>query len=668
MANSGEENRVEEAEYESDSVESLFGFTMRRREASDDEDDNDEDANDDGEAEARERLILSNRRFGVGRGDEPDGLGGYDDDHEVSSDKESEELGDAEAEALEDEQQEEDFAGTECERKNGEGEVTEEVKQRIEEEENELLVDPKFGAFYMHDDRFRGRSYGRGRRRHTIEEREPKHEEKWMHDKFEEMNLQVTRTPEDYHPVHHKNKSRGCGYGTANWSKPHDNINNQIYSSRFVKGRGPIKYKPTMRSSSVHPSTKNKQPLRSKKPQGQILNTDKERVFSTGNKQYSKPREKTSSSESARIFSTEDKKPFRYGKFVDMSMTSNTNSVRAFSHISDVETDPLASEKHVFTTNMSSASQMFNSSSPNHFNSLTQKKDVQPEKPFGYVPTSAVPNNNEPKSNELLHGEVAANPVGRDMLYAKKFIHPVSENYLTNPPFQSSVSWPTYMKESTQMMGQRGLFFPTPLSHPLAPPYSHVNNVYPLAYSFAQQMSLESIIQPPLLDSIQRFSPWCGSASQALSEAFPPNSYEPESSKTHTRSKVAVSREGINTLQGRGRCSFLSAGAQGVENFIATGTLFPVMKNGSQHNDGHGDPAVNMPVPGYIPQLQSFVNPEMTWECDISRWPAFPAAAGAAGAAHCSPSASHGGDYHAHSTGQSSSLGVTRYSRMNIDQ
>ncbi|KAK0570771.1 hypothetical protein LWI29_006268 [Acer saccharum] len=635
MANSGEENRVEEVEYESDSVESLFGLTMRRREASDDE-----DANNDGEAEARERLIWSNRRFGVGRGDELDGLGGYDDDHEVSSVNESEELGNAEVEALEDEQQQEDFEGKERERKNGEGEVTEEVKQRIEEEENELLVDPKFGAFYMHDDRFGGRSYGRGRRRHTIDEREPKHEEKWMHDKFEEMNLQVRRTPEDYHPRHHKNKSRGCGYVTANWSKPHDNINNQIYSSRIIEGRGPLKYKPTMRSSSVNPSTKNKQ--------------------------YSKPREMTSSSESARIFSTEDKKPFRYGKYVDMSMTSNTNSVRAFSHISDVESDPLASEKHFFTTNMSSALQIFNSSSPNHFNSMTQKKDVQPKKPFGYVPTSAVPNNNEPKSNELLHGEIAANPVGQDMLYAKKFIHPVSENYLTNPLFQSSVSWPTNMIEYTQMMGQRGLFFPTTLSHPLTPPYSHVNNVYPLAHSFTQQMYLESIIQPPLLVSTQRFSPCCGSESQASSEAFLPNSYEPETSKTQTRSKVAVSREGINTLQGRGRCSFLSAGAQGVQNFNATGARFPVrvlmfghavMKNGSQHNGGHDNPAVNMPVAGYVPQLQSFVNPEMTWECDISSWPVFPAAAGAA---HCSPNASTSGDYHAHSTGQSSSLGVTR--------
>ncbi|TXG61361.1 hypothetical protein EZV62_012724 [Acer yangbiense] len=579
MANSGEENRVEEAEYESDSVESLFRLTMRRREASDDE-----DANNDGEAEARKRLIWSNRRFGVCRGDELDGLGGYDDDHEVSSVNESEELGDAEVEALEDEQQQE------RERKNGEGEVTEEVKQIIEEEENELLVDPKFGAFYMHDDRFGGRSYGRGRRRyvsfrHTIDERKPKHEEKWMHDKFEEMNLQVRRTPEDYHPGHHKNKSRGCGYVTANWSKPHDNINNQIYSSRIVEGRGPIKYKPTMRSSSVNLSTKNKQHLRSKNPQGQTLNTNMERVFSTRNKQYSNPREMTSSSESARIFSTEDKKPFRYGKFVDMSMTSNTNSGRAFSHISDVESDPLASEKHVFTTNMSSASQMFNSS---------------------------IPNNNEPKSNELLHVDTAANPVGRDMLYAKKFIHPVSENYLTNPPFQSSVSWPTNMIES-QMMGQRGLFFPTTLSHPLTPPYSHVNNVYPLAHSFAQQMYLESIIQPPLLVSTQLFGPCCGSESQASSEAFLPNSYEPETSKTQTRSKVAVSREGINTLQGRGRCSFLSAGAQGVQNFNATGARFPVMKNGSQHNGGHGNPAVNMPVAGYVPQLQSFVNPEMTW-------------------------------------------------------
>ncbi|KAK2645760.1 hypothetical protein Ddye_020955 [Dipteronia dyeriana] len=133
MANSGEENRVEEAVYESDSEESLLGLAMRRREASDEDDD---DANDDGEAEVRERLTWSNRRFGVGREDEPDGLGGYDDDHEVSSVNESEELGDAEVEALDDEQQEEDSEGKECERKNGEGEVTEEVKQRIEEEKN----------------------------------------------------------------------------------------------------------------------------------------------------------------------------------------------------------------------------------------------------------------------------------------------------------------------------------------------------------------------------------------------------------------------------------------------------------------------------------------------------------------------------------------------------
>ncbi|KAL5768890.1 hypothetical protein ACOSP7_015436 [Xanthoceras sorbifolium] len=95
---------------------------------------------------------------------------------------------------------------------------------------------------------------------------------------FSSYNYQVRRTPEDYHPGHHKNKSRGCGCITADWSKPHDNINNQIYSSRIIKGRGPIKYKPALRSSPVNPSTIYKQPLRSKKPQGQTLNTDMERV------------------------------------------------------------------------------------------------------------------------------------------------------------------------------------------------------------------------------------------------------------------------------------------------------------------------------------------------------------------------------------------------------
>ncbi|KAL5836016.1 hypothetical protein ACOSQ4_015513 [Xanthoceras sorbifolium] len=274
MVTSGEENRVEEAEYESESEESVFGPPMPRREASD----------DDGEAEATERLVWNNRIFGVGRGDESHGLGGYDDDYEVSFRNEREELGDAELEVLGDEEDEEEFEGKNCK-----GEVTEEVKPKKEEEENELLLDPKFGAFYMHDDRFRGRSYCRGRRRHTLDERfqEPKDEEKWRHDKFEEMNLQETydkkfievrRTPEDYHPGHHKNKSRGCGCITADWSKPHDNINNQIYSSRIIKGRGPIKYKPALRSSPVNPSTIYKQPLRSKKPQGQTLNTDMERV------------------------------------------------------------------------------------------------------------------------------------------------------------------------------------------------------------------------------------------------------------------------------------------------------------------------------------------------------------------------------------------------------
>ncbi|KAL5768889.1 hypothetical protein ACOSQ2_015672 [Xanthoceras sorbifolium] len=179
MVTSGEENRVEEAEYESESEESVFGPPMPRREASD----------DDGEAEATERLVWNNRIFGVGRGDESHGLGGYDDDYEVSFRNEREELGDAELEVLGDEEDEEEFEGKNCK-----GEVTEEVKPKKEEEENELLLDPKFGAFYMHDDRFRGRSYCRGRRRHTLDERfeEPKDEEKWRHDKFEEMNLQET--------------------------------------------------------------------------------------------------------------------------------------------------------------------------------------------------------------------------------------------------------------------------------------------------------------------------------------------------------------------------------------------------------------------------------------------------------------------------------------------
>ncbi|GKV06560.1 hypothetical protein SLEP1_g18436 [Rubroshorea leprosula] len=138
------EERVEDAEYESES-EDLALFFLRRREATD----------DDEEVEDCETVVSINRKLRMDYGDESDGLDGlpeyYDD---VSYIDELEELADEVTD---------DFCGEkepgDYEKGRAEDEVTA-MKLRREMERDASSV-PKVGAFYMHDDRF---GFGRGRR------------------------------------------------------------------------------------------------------------------------------------------------------------------------------------------------------------------------------------------------------------------------------------------------------------------------------------------------------------------------------------------------------------------------------------------------------------------------------------------------------------------------
>lgn len=155
MANLGEKQKVEETEYESESEESVYAVATRRENASDDDD----DGNGNSEGEARERLVRSDRKVRVGYGDEWDGLGGWD-ENDVDAVDELEVLGDEQLEVLkklveveEEEEEKEDF---------GEKEVYAGDKQR-KEKESKAPLDPRNGAFYMHDDRFRGRGRGSSR-------------------------------------------------------------------------------------------------------------------------------------------------------------------------------------------------------------------------------------------------------------------------------------------------------------------------------------------------------------------------------------------------------------------------------------------------------------------------------------------------------------------------
>ncbi|KAJ4708396.1 CASC3/Barentsz eIF4AIII binding, putative isoform 3 [Melia azedarach] len=638
MADLVEEQKVGETEYKSESEESFSELATRRKNASDDDDDNGNT-----EGEARERFVRTNRRFRAGYGHEPDGPGRYDEDDAILYENENKEPRDEQLEGIKEEEDDDDseeneFEDTSCGKEG--------AKQQ-KENESEVPVDPIIGSFYMHDDRFRGR--GLGPSRWILDEsfRAIKDEQKWKHDKFEEMKawdsslVEVRRNSEQYHRGHPKNKGEGKSHIKANWYKVHDSFNNQSYSSKVVRGRGPIKYKPIRRSSNVNPPTEDEQ---SRKPQGQTSNTSSIREFSTKYEQYLKTLVMPSSAESERKVSTKKKS----GNFVEK--TSNSDSVRVPSQISNVVSDSLASEKHVFAANTSSASQMFNSSNPSKLDSVTQKKEMQPVKAFGYFPTSALLNHNVnvPQCNSLLQGKIRANPIGCEKLYSGNLICPASEKFVNNLPMQSSISWPTYTIASPQIMGQRGLPFSTMLTHQFCPTCNQVSSLYPLVQQpIVQQMLVETMIKHPLEVLTQDLNECSGTGAQASSEALLPISYVPG-----TLESLQGSGRGINTLHGRG---LLTAETQNDQKFTATAALFPAMRQGRQDNADCGDPAVNMAISRYIARSQNgFGNPEITW------LPGFPEAAGTVGSAYHSPYVIADGGYIAHSTGELPCHHVTR--------
>ncbi|RWW06020.1 hypothetical protein GW17_00030672 [Ensete ventricosum] len=210
--------RGEDAEYESDPEDAPLP-SMRRREASDDEDGMTSDGGG--------KPVRKDPRAGIGSDGESDGQGGaqvYDDEDDEEEDEmeeyydEEEEYGEMDEELeMEDEVVEEGGHRAASVKEEGVKEVRQSLeyegqgdgdrrssgnaiehpdKNQVEDEEekkkeNEPYAVPTAGAFYMHDDRFQDN--GRGRRRRMFGGRklwDPKDERAWVHDRFEEMNLQ----------------------------------------------------------------------------------------------------------------------------------------------------------------------------------------------------------------------------------------------------------------------------------------------------------------------------------------------------------------------------------------------------------------------------------------------------------------------------------------------
>ncbi|KAK1577845.1 hypothetical protein Q3G72_025360 [Acer saccharum] len=616
-------------EYDSDPEEVKRSLVMRRREASDDE-----------EEESAERA----RRKGGDKGrmehrvlihsdNESDGEGGapadYDDEEEHDEELEEEVYEDEEDDEVYEEEEAKEEEGNDPEvqikrmesvdgEKTVEGDVDatvddndnekNDVAEETEEgkkESNEPFAVPTAGAFYMHDDRFRDNVGGRHRRTQGGRKLwESKDDRKWGHDKFEEMTVherhyeEGSRTSRGRYRTRSKNRGPDHGYPRGNRSKAFNNSNNnQNQAPKGVRGRGPRRYEPTYKNS-------NQAPLQ--------------------NKQSTKPLEKN----------------------------TYTNSGRSFTPTSNLDFAPAPARKQVFASSLSSASPPFYpSGSSNKDIPLTQKRDVQSGSTSRNLRSSGVDEGfSVQQTNAMVRGK---NIADMDKLYID------DSNASVGKPLNN-----LQMPLSSQSKAQgRGVAIPQKISYQPIPPHNQANKVsLPTQFHAVQRSSGQSRVQPSVQTPSQQLGQRSASGSQASS---PPNaasvinsydSGEMESPSESNKSKTALVGKVKGNGQGRGSFPYGGAQVVGATGNMSVGhgdqnfpTFLPVMQFGGQHPSGIGVPAVGMAFPGYVSQPQlGLGNSEMTW------LPVLTGAAGALGAAYCSPYLAVDGSYHTRPVGQTS--------------
>ncbi|GMI83956.1 hypothetical protein HRI_002064900 [Hibiscus trionum] len=409
-----------ESEYESETDGSVL--LRRRTEATDDDKELEEEENKMA-AVARPNASV----WRIDDNDESDGLDGapeyYDDyvDDEASYVDELEKL----AEQVEEESEEEVDEHVMATKQRG--------KEKVIDADKAASAVPRFGAFYMHDDRLSGLRHIRRNQPRKKYIWESKDELKWMHDKFEAMTLEETRNKElsafqvpktsnYYHQGRNKNNTNSGGY-KAKESRLHYKSGNDGSSSKIVKGRGPVRYKPLSRSISANPTLKSMQLT-----QGTNSKTSSARAFSANNKQhYKRSMGRTENANSGRALSSKGKQPAKSSEItgdtdssssftrkskqsVDTGMASHTDPASLSFHVSNLDFDSLPPHKHLLAPSISSYQQEFYpTSSFHHANFVTQRRMERPGTRNALFPISVLPNQiiHEPEASDFLQGNIA---------------------------------------------------------------------------------------------------------------------------------------------------------------------------------------------------------------------------------------------------------------------
>ncbi|KAI4325281.1 hypothetical protein MLD38_030694 [Melastoma candidum] len=637
--------RDDDPDYESDPEETRGSLIMRRRAASDDEEVRvaaDGGRTEEGEGDQVKRVVRVQSDESEGEGAAPE----YDDDDEDEYYSE-ERYGEGEVGYREDgvevvdcgvvlplvvqndrvidggglenvEGSAREEAGDPSAAKDVAGEWGQDRGEEEEEEkpqgkkENEPFAVPTAGPFYMHDDRFRDNVGWRNRRIFGGRKLwESKDNRKWGHDKYEEMTIQERRNDQrrkgkGNYRGRGRNRAVDWGYPRAYGEKSYDNNHNVAITNtrnpnqvaRSVRGRGPRRYESSFRKGSQAPSNQIKQKTAEESLQ----------------------------------------------ENVEQSVVSSTNR----------ESNAALAKMQTLASNLNSSSPPFYPSSSSSKDGYSaQRKDAQLGTASQINRSTVVDDNfSVPELNSPSRGKNVSTSIGVEKLSIDDSFAVIAGKPLSPMPVAPvNGSQSLHNQNRFQTQGRAGVFPVDTMSYQLNS-QGPVGRASPaMQENFDQKCSMSNRIHAAAQQSGQHAGGGQNSSPSKVPASA--NSYEVVDAESPTDSSElpgSLVPKGKSPIQGSGRGSVIFSGppvvgsggnAGGDQNFPGTPAFLPVMQFGHQRPGGLGLPAVGMAFPGYVAQPQlDMGNSEMTW------LPVLTGAAGALGAAYCSPYITIDGSYH----------------------
>ncbi|TVU20468.1 hypothetical protein EJB05_36676, partial [Eragrostis curvula] len=526
----------------------------------------------------------------------------------------------------------------------------------------------------MHDDRFqeaRGRGRGRGRQRRFLNNRDlwnPKEEEAWVHDRFDEMNLH------DIHGDHTRRKQggrlrgRGGGPGGRTRGISRGSFRGNRSRAHYQDGSKNYRYVPKEPHAYQDNNTKNAQRDsyhdNTKNAQRALYNNGKNRVPKVSHAHYDDVKNHDTVVKESRTYYS-DAKSQKNAPRVGRGRVSKRYQPRGkvATEISSVQNNEPQNENASSNANLGIHKSQSSNSRPeqvipvkqtvaSNLNSASPpfypSRSFHQEYPLSQLGTGQPNSTSRSLSSSMGMEHVSPTPQYGNLLGGKAFLPvgraEVAVKGMNSPALNSSASSPNGPFSAATNQVTR----------------DYVQSSHPIASSV--KSSAQSAPRMPA----QMFGARFGGSNKVPSSVQPAPTIVSEDSEItspggSSKLNARLSIKGQPGDQGEEHASYLYGGSHvlgatgamgltGEQGFHGTPALLPVMQFGNQRPGGPGVPSIGMALPGFVsPQQLGLGNSEMTW------LPMLTGASGAIGGPYGSPYIALDGSYYSGSSPQASS-------------